>query len=94
MIDFTTLLVDGVPLIVVIFGLVEFSKQFGLKGTWLSVLSMLLGLVFGVCYKFAASGVPIGFASWFAVVVFGLALGLTASGFYDFVDKRTMDVGP
>ena len=37
MFDFSTLLVKGIPLIVVIFGLVEFCKSLGLKGRRLAV---------------------------------------------------------
>ena len=73
----------------VVFGLVEFIKSFGLKGHWLTIVSMLLGLAFGVSYQIANAGLPASFAGWFAVAVFGIMLGLVASGFYDFADKHT-----
>ena len=85
--DTSTLLVGGIPIALVIFGLVEFSKTFGLAGKWLTALSMFLGVVLGILYKMATSGIPVGFG-WFEVAIFGLALGLTASGFYKFVDAR------
>lgn len=89
MFDFSTLLVAGLSLIIVIFGLVEFSKSLGLKGKALTIFSMLLGVIFGIAYKISETGViPTEFAGWFAVIVFGLALGLVASGFYDFADSR------
>ena len=88
MYDISTLLVNGLPLSAVVFGLVEFIKSFGLRGRWLTIASMLLGLAFGVSYQIANAGLPAGFASWFAVAVFGIMLGLVASGFYDFVDTR------
>lgn len=88
MTDISTLLVGGIPLIIVIFGLVEFIKSFGLSGKIVTLLSMAFGLLFGIAYKVADSGVPGGFAGWFAVAVFGLALGLVASGFYKFADSR------
>lgn len=88
MTDFSTLLVGGVPLMLVVFGIVEFSKSLGLKGAWLTVVSLVLGMVFGICYQIATKGVPIDFPTWFSAVVFGLAIGLTASGFYKFVDAR------
>jgi hypothetical protein len=87
MIDLTQLLVGGVPLLIVIFGLVEFSKSMGLKGRPLTVLSLVLGIIFGLAYQFSIQ-IPVGFAAWFAVVVFGLALGLVTSGFYDFANDR------
>jgi len=85
MYDISTLLVGGLPLSAVVFGLVEFIKSFGLKGRWLTIASMLLGLLFGVSYQIANAGLPAGFAGWFAVAVFGLVLGLVASGFYKFI---------
>ena len=88
MYDISTLLVNGLPLSAVVFGLVEFIKSFGLKGHWLTIVSMLLGLAFGVSYQIANAGVPMSFAGWFAVAVFGIMLGLVASGLYDFVDTR------
>jgi hypothetical protein len=30
---------------------------------------------------------PVGFTGWFGVIVFGLALGLVASGIYDVLNK-------
>ena len=89
MYDISTLLIGGVPLVAVIFGLVEFIKSFGLKGRWLTIASMLLGLLFGVSYQIANAGLPASFAGWFAVAVFGIMLGLVASGFYKFIDVHT-----
>lgn len=88
MLEFSELLVGGIPLIVVIFGLIEFVKSFGLQGKWLTLCSLLLGLVFGFAYKLAETGVPVDYAAWFSVTIFGLALGLVTSGFYKFLDAR------
>ena len=94
MLDLTQLLVGGIPLLAVIFGLVEFIKSFGLKGNWLTGVSLLLGLVFGFAYKISETGIPATFAGWFVMVVFGLTLGLITSGFYDFANKRMPRTGP
>ena len=94
MTDLTTLLVGGIPLLVIIFGLVEFSKTFGLKGQWLTAFSLFLGLLLGIAYKLATEAMPTNFAGWFTVIIFGLALGLTTSGFYNFLDSRTSKTGP
>lgn len=94
MAELTQLFVGGIPLIVVIFGLVEFSKSIGLSGKVLTIVSLVLGLAFGIAFKIAENGLPLGFAGWFVVVVFGLALGLITSGFYDFADKRMPKIGP
>jgi uncharacterized membrane protein YedE/YeeE len=88
MTDFTTLLVNGIPLVFVVFGLVEFIKALGLTGKILMVISLLVGLGLGLAYQVATNGTPSDFAGWFAAIVFGLALGLVASGFYDFVNDR------
>jgi hypothetical protein len=87
MLDFSTLLVAGIPLVVVVFGLVEVIKSFGVKGGWLTGLSLLIGLAFGAAYQIAQAGVPEDFAAWFSVVVFGLTLGLVASGFYKWSER-------
>ncbi len=90
--DFPNFIVNGISLMVVIFGLVEFSKTLGLSGRWLTALSLLLGLAFGMLYQFFLYGLPVTFAGWFEVVIFGLAMGLMASGFYDFANKRFPEV--
>ena len=79
--------VNGVPLVVLVFGLVEFTRQLGLAGKALRVASMLIGVLLGVLYQLSL-GVPATYAGWFGAVVFGLALGLTASGIFDWADKR------
>jgi hypothetical protein len=88
MIDFAQLLVGGVPLLIVVFGLVEFIKKIGLTGNWLTVASLVLGIVVGFLYRIAEIGPPLGFSAWFSVVFFGIALGLIASGLYDFANTR------
>ena len=91
--EYTELFVKGIPLLAVIFGLVEFGKACGLTGRMLSIISMLLGMLLGIAYKVAESGLPAGFGGWFAVVIFGLFLGLVTSGFYDFANQRWPKVG-
>jgi hypothetical protein len=84
--DFSQYLVAGVPLIFVVLGLVEFVKGFGITGNAVKVVSLAIGLLLGVGYQLSVA-MPVGFAGWFAVIVFGLALGLVASGIYDVVNK-------
>ena len=74
--------VNGIPLVLVVMGLVELAKSFGAEGRLLTVISFLIGLVLGVLYQ-VSLGVPIGFTGWFAAVIFGLALGLVACKVYD-----------
>ncbi len=87
MYDFTTLLIDGIPLVLVVFGLVEFIKKMGMSGKALTVASLLLGILLGTAYRLTLL-MPMTFADWFSTVVFGLALGLVASGLYNFANER------
>lgn len=91
--DYNTLFVGTVPLMIVVFGLVEFVKSFGLSGNILTLLSMLLGITFGICYQIAAIGMPSGFTAWFVTLTFGLFIGLVASGFYKFAAARFPKAG-
>jgi hypothetical protein len=86
--DLTLLLIGGIPIILIVFGLVEFIKIFGLKGKWLTLVSLLLGLLFGILYKLAIDPIPHTFGGWFEIIVLGLAIGLTTSGVYDFLNVR------
>jgi hypothetical protein len=61
---FTNLLVGGIPLMIVIFGLIEFSKSLGMAGKKLTVFSLLLGLIFGMAYQIASAGLPLLFMAW------------------------------
>ncbi len=81
------LFINNISIIVLIAGLVEFAKKFGLRGNGCILLSMLLGVFFGIAYQLQ-SGVPATVAGWLETVVFGLALGLTTSGLWDVVTRR------
>lgn len=79
---FDTILVAGIPLLVIVIGLVQFIKGFGLTGNIVKAMSLLIGLLLGGGYQYSLAA-PVDFAGWFALVVFGLGLGLVASGLYD-----------
>ena len=80
------LLVDGINLMVLVFGLVEFAKKVGLSGKTLTALSMVLGVLAGIFYKVMQMYPET--QPWIGAVVFGLAVGLAASGIYDFANAR------
>ena len=86
--NFDTLLVGTVPLMIVIFGLVEFIKSLGVSGKALTIVSLVLGVAFGLAYQFSTAGIPVAFVGWFEASIFGLAIGLVTSGFYKFADSR------
>lgn len=86
--DFTQYLVAGVPLVLVVLGLVEWVKSLGLQGNAVKVVSLVIGLLLGIGYQLSLA-MPVGFSGWFSVSVFGLGLGLVASGIYDALKNAT-----
>lgn len=80
--DFTTAIVNGIPLVLIVIGLVELLKKFGVTGNWLIGASVLIGIGFGIAYQLSIA-MPTDFAGWFAAIVYGIGLGLVASGVYD-----------
>lgn len=80
--DFSNAIVAGIPLVLVVIGLVEWIKRFGVQGAALNVASLLIGLVAGIAYQISIA-MPSDFSGWFAAAIYGLALGLVASGLYD-----------
>lgn len=83
MLNLQDILVAGVPLLLVVIGLVEWVKKVNVPSNALPFVSMGIGLVLGSGYQIAENGVPADFAGWFAVIIFGLAIGLVASGLFD-----------
>lgn len=79
----TALLIALMPAVV---GLVNFVKQFGLSGKWLTVASMVIGVALAV----ASQLLPVG---TFQIAYNGLILGLAASGLYDLATMATSKVG-
>ena len=80
--EFFNVAVAGIPLLFVVLGLVEWIKRLGVEGRWLLVSSMVVGLLLGGGYQLS-QGIPDSFGGWFAVIIYGLALGLVSSGVYD-----------
>ena len=80
--DYSSAMVSGVPLVLVVLGLVEWIKSFNITGNWLRIASLATGLVFGGGYMLM-QGFPADFSGWFQVIVYGLGLGLVSSGVYD-----------
>jgi hypothetical protein len=76
------LYIAGLPLIGIVMAIVEWFKKFGVTGNWSILVSMLAGIGMGVGYQFATTP-PVVFADWFTMFIYGLVLGLTASGVYD-----------
>jgi len=79
---FSSVAVAGIPLLFVVIGLVTWIGDLGVTGRGKLIASMMIGLVLGAGYQISQS-MPVDFAGWFAVIVYGLALGIVASKVYD-----------
>lgn len=49
--DLENFIVNPITLALIILGVVEFIKKFGVTGNKLLILSMVVGILFGVIYK-------------------------------------------
>jgi len=88
MFDPTTISLNGITLIAVAFGLVEFIKSiFNLDGKKVTVISAFVG---GVLYGlYALIGVlPPVYGQALTIVFTSVVFGLTASGYYKFASAR------
>lgn len=75
--------VAGIPLLFIVVGVVQLlkdSKYNPLATRWLSVV---IGFVIGFGYWLSVNPFPSTIASWFTVIIFGIALGILASRIYD-----------
>jgi len=89
MMGFESALVGVVPLLAFVLALVEWVKKLGVvPPSWYPVVSMVMGALCGIGYKLSL-GVITEFAGWFEAIVYGLALGLIASGVYDAAKSAT-----
>ena len=80
--------VQGVPLMFVVIGLVWVWGKLGLQGKQQLVSSMLTGMALGMPYMVTQMRPPVGdwwvaLGYWFAVVIYGLGLGVFASLLYE-----------
>ena len=75
-------IVSGLPLLLVVLGLVEWVKRLGLSGKPVILVSMGIGLVIGIAYQVSIA-LPVDFAGWFGAAVYGIGLGIVSSGIYD-----------
>jgi len=87
--DLSVFVLNPVTLAVLILGVVEFLKQFGLSGNKLMLISMGVGIVFALVYQFGELFIPAH--QYVEVAFFGIAAGLCASGIYSFVNNRFPD---
>lgn len=82
--------VEGVPLVLVVLGLVTWLWKLGLKDQPLMIAGMVVGLLLGGGYQISQLGFPTTFGGWFAILVYGIGLGLLASGIYETGKKLSL----
>ena len=82
--DLQGALVAGIPLLLVVIGLVQYVKEkLGWSGQGVEIFAILLGLLMGFGYHvYAAEAIIWSFNFVFEGVIFGLAVGLVATGVY------------
>ncbi|HPS39973.1 MAG TPA: hypothetical protein PL124_11205 [Candidatus Cloacimonadota bacterium] len=81
--------ISGVSIVLLIVGLVELIKKFGVTGNKLTLISVLIGVLVGVGFK-VYEMYPLA-QSWIELAVVGLAYGLAATGLYD-LSKNAVNV--
>lgn len=72
-------------LLVMIPGLVEFAKKLGASGNVLVALSAVIGVILGTLWQ-AGEMYP-NIYPWITAFIYGILLGLTATGYYDLGKK-------
>ncbi len=84
--DLSNFIVNPVTLALIVLGIVEFIKKFGVTGNKLMLIAMAVGLFFGFVYKVREFYLPA--QPYIDVAYFAIAVGLGASGIYSFVNDR------
>lgn len=79
-------IVNPVTLALIVLGVVEFIKNYGVQGKKLMLVAMAIGMGFAVLYKARELYLPA--QPFIDVVFFGVFVGLGASGIYSFVNAR------
>ena len=82
--DLTGALVAGIPLMLVVIGLVQYVKEkLKWQGMGVEIFAICLGLVLGFGYHvYIAEVIAWTFNFVFEGLIFGLAVGLVATGIY------------
>ena len=87
LIDFETVAIGGVNLILVVIGLMQFAKRLGLHGNALVIVAFAGLVVFGgVAGAMAEDLIPAPALPWIRVAIYALGFavyGMTAMGLYE-----------
>lgn len=86
--DFNLFELGGVSVIILVIGIVEAAKRFGLSGRGCQILAMVLGgALVGLSQAIETAMIPVDFVPWINIVVMGVGGGLAASGIFDVAKK-------
>ena len=90
MFEATEVIAFGIPLLFLVFGLVEFFKDlFGMEGKKVTLLAMFMGiLIFVPVQLIGLLAAP--YELILSIVYGSLTFGLSASGYYKFASKRVL----
>ena len=81
--------IGSVGVAILVMGLVQFFKRFGLDGNWNIVLAVVFGALFtGLAYGIDQALIPGEWIPYIQWAVTALAGGLAAAGFYDLGKSR------
>lgn len=86
--DFGAFEIGGIAVLVLVLGIVEAAKRWGLQGRGSEILALCLGVFFvALAQAIQLALIPPAWVVWIEVIVIGLAGGLAATGIYDLVRK-------
>jgi hypothetical protein len=92
--DFNLLELGGIPVIVLVIGIVEAAKRFGLRGKGCQILAMVLGgVLVGLSQAIETAMIPVDFVPWINIIVMGMGGSLAATGIYDMLKKQKAPSG-
>jgi hypothetical protein len=77
------------PMLAIVFGVVDYLGKWGVKGKWQLASSLIAGLVLGGIVMYFTT-YPATAVAWFSVALFGLLIGLAASGCYNGIEKASI----
>lgn len=88
MFDVGGVMIGGIQVIAIVFGLTEFLKNLlNLDGKKVTALAALLGAVLMGLYQLIGIA-PEPYSQVLNILFLSVAFGLSASGYYKFIDKR------